>query len=61
MRQQQEILSHVRKGFWHDKKLDLLPPMPFNDMNDFLDFDESLTNENVQGQFVSMTLLRDDF
>ena len=30
--------------------------MPFDDINDFLDFDESLCNENVRSQFVSINL-----
>lgn len=39
-----------------DRSLDLLPAMPFNDVNDFLDFDESLaSNENVQDQFVNIS------
>ncbi|KAJ8666279.1 hypothetical protein QAD02_007941 [Eretmocerus hayati] len=56
VQQQQEILKHLRTtgppAIAMERRLDLLPPMPFNDLNDFLDFDESLINENVQTQFV---------
>ncbi|XP_014228217.1 uncharacterized protein LOC106653331 [Trichogramma pretiosum] len=51
LRQQQEILDFL-KGRDNEHPYDLLPAMPFNDINDFLDFDESLSsNEKVESQF----------
>ncbi|OXU23662.1 hypothetical protein TSAR_012038 [Trichomalopsis sarcophagae] len=57
MKQQQEILKCLKQSdpsiLPVDRLLDLLPTMPFDDVNDFLDFDESLaSNENVQDQFL---------
>ncbi|XP_011505765.1 PREDICTED: uncharacterized protein LOC105368452 [Ceratosolen solmsi marchali] len=55
LQKQQEILNYLKHGqsfMQQERKLDLLPSMPFNDINDFLDFDESLTHENVQDQFI---------
>lgn len=56
LRRQEEIIGYLKNGptnLCKDLRFDLLPAMPFNDLNDFLDFDESLSNENVLEQLVS--------
>ncbi|XP_058789373.1 uncharacterized protein LOC131663188 isoform X2 [Phymastichus coffea] len=56
LQKQEEILRYLKNtplNFGKDIKFDLLPSMPFDDLNDFLDFDESLSNENVLDQLIT--------